>query len=1284
MSLNGLDSPDIVQTFTTAISEPAGWFLLKYVSRDTVELLGSGASGILEARSCMASYEEKSPLYGLIMFRRKRVVIKYVPEGTSRLLQARTTVHFQDVVEKYSPYDALLDISSIDGLSDTNLAATFPLHAGSAGVSANPLDEITEDAEEPSSPPPRPATASPAPSKMSRKAALDRMAAYKRSIPIVPKMPQTDNTAPTTATPEATEAVPAAEVERELDPSPAPDLHDRPEIVVQELEQVTDQTAEQASISTEPTLETSQLDPTETIGSESISERASSPSPYDPIHANPDARPDSAVLKDIEFFDYRPKIKLAPRPVQLLDRKKSSQMPLLTKRATATLPARVQIRRVLADAAAPADLAAPAARTMEEATQEPSVPPNDAPAKPQPLLAALMDAPEEPTQLSPQTQSRPPSEASFRTGRMLRPKTPLTPEKQRLMKAVEMRRKHLRQSRSASASQSPANSAREIPTSGTPTASVAGDQKPETEGSEDVFHDSRASFSNQSAKKSDSGVEMGSEAVQDPTAKDNIKEESIEDNKDTESELPDVTDALQTTEDGVVDTLPGEVKSDPAPESQGQAEQEKSPAMDPESDKANADASTDVPSKKLLDERAQTEDAQPQDPEDDASLEDPILGATQASDEESTPPAVQTQTTSFLEAADSARDGSLASNDEVGQTAMYDDSISTQDDGKIQEGFLDTASEKSGVRNTWLSDATELQERSSSPESTHRLESTPQRQKRRGIVAPITIPLSSSQAVRDGSLDEDDFEYFDDATVHEAKSLSVVRSPATPVVSRKHSGFSMVSSSPTMRPATPSEKPPLERTKTSPLVETTSSRDLSVDDSRASMRRVKSSTATLQPDSAELVSTTRKGQIGSGISQRIAKLAESRSPHSSPLPSPKALPTPPSSSGGRFAKNLFSDRPASAAASHPDFIKGRLRSIGMMSGSREPPKAASTPQNESNAYYTVHTDPNTRRQSVSVTTKIVRPTTRTYNEAPADLETPSVTFDSDTENRRPSVPPSPPARRERSIASTVSRRSMDSAKFKRFSFSRAKSADSRLDSTAGSIASGIAPPRPPSPIKADPPSPSKRNRTSRFFKRMSNLSTVSRKRQTKTDMAPPALPIPEFASPSLPSPYTPDKPLPSEPAFSLADIEPSLSPGMMDSTSPLPSIRIGDVNAQFPGSGLWKRRFVEIDGSGMLVFSLNDKSSHSTRYGGGNVPMSLFNGTGRQQMQGTKAWHMREVARVFVPHLDDMELAHSVVLELEGEEGEVVVACEDGRGQGEVLNVLLKYHQAWSAAGASS
>lgn len=64
-------------------------FLLKYASRDSVEVLARGTGGAADARGAVAQYDEKSPLYGFLLYRRRKVLIKYTPEGTSRLLQGR-------------------------------------------------------------------------------------------------------------------------------------------------------------------------------------------------------------------------------------------------------------------------------------------------------------------------------------------------------------------------------------------------------------------------------------------------------------------------------------------------------------------------------------------------------------------------------------------------------------------------------------------------------------------------------------------------------------------------------------------------------------------------------------------------------------------------------------------------------------------------------------------------------------------------------------------------------------------------------------------------------------------------------------------------------------------------------------------------------------------------------------------------------------------------------------------------------------------------------------------
>jgi hypothetical protein len=68
-------------------TDDANRFLLKYVARDEIDLLGRGNGGIVEIRNAIAQYEEPSPLFGFLRYRRRNVLIKYVPEECSRLVQ---------------------------------------------------------------------------------------------------------------------------------------------------------------------------------------------------------------------------------------------------------------------------------------------------------------------------------------------------------------------------------------------------------------------------------------------------------------------------------------------------------------------------------------------------------------------------------------------------------------------------------------------------------------------------------------------------------------------------------------------------------------------------------------------------------------------------------------------------------------------------------------------------------------------------------------------------------------------------------------------------------------------------------------------------------------------------------------------------------------------------------------------------------------------------------------------------------------------------------------------
>ncbi|ORY68492.1 uncharacterized protein BCR38DRAFT_334533 [Pseudomassariella vexata] len=155
MSLNGLDHATIREAHEAAAAEPGGWFLLKYASRDEIDVYTRGSGGIVEIRNAIAKYEEQSPLYGFLKYRRRNVILKYQPESCSRLVQARAAVHFNAVCDRFSPYDTTFEMAEAKDLKDTKLSAACSLHTQSGSTSSSTsslrrrrLMEITEEEEE--------------------------------------------------------------------------------------------------------------------------------------------------------------------------------------------------------------------------------------------------------------------------------------------------------------------------------------------------------------------------------------------------------------------------------------------------------------------------------------------------------------------------------------------------------------------------------------------------------------------------------------------------------------------------------------------------------------------------------------------------------------------------------------------------------------------------------------------------------------------------------------------------------------------------------------------------------------------------------------------------------------------------------------------------------------------------------------------------------------------------------------------------------------------------------
>jgi hypothetical protein len=94
MSLSGLDDPAIEAVYSAAVND-GQWFWLKYTARDELALLAHGSDGVEAMRNTAQLHAEKnhgripSPLFGLIVFKRRKLLVKLILEDSSRLIQGR-------------------------------------------------------------------------------------------------------------------------------------------------------------------------------------------------------------------------------------------------------------------------------------------------------------------------------------------------------------------------------------------------------------------------------------------------------------------------------------------------------------------------------------------------------------------------------------------------------------------------------------------------------------------------------------------------------------------------------------------------------------------------------------------------------------------------------------------------------------------------------------------------------------------------------------------------------------------------------------------------------------------------------------------------------------------------------------------------------------------------------------------------------------------------------------------------------------------------------------------
>ncbi|KAJ9308283.1 hypothetical protein DTO280E4_7821 [Paecilomyces variotii] len=385
MSLNGLDDPAVIEAYQTALTEAGGWLLLKYVGRDEISLLGRGSGGVTEIRGIMEGYEENSPLYGFLQYRRRKVILRYMPEGMSRLLQARTTVQFQSFLDKFSPHDTVFALAAASELTESALSSACLLHAASGSMPSSTsslrhrrLMEITEDAEENGI------------NKEEASTQSDDTAAEKRSL-------YSQQSEATAVPPRIADGSPQAD--HTSPGSKADEGHRRPSVA---SEHHSERSLPQRHLL------------------EQLSEHN-----YEPRQSSQSTRPS---FQDLDSGLYRPKVKLGPRPSMDVNGRPRTAGTLSRERDTrpvAALPAGVRpssVRRTNA----PRPKSQPGSTSMLSTSAHGGVPAVPPLLVPPPSLNIARP------QLSPGARSLTGSTSSG-----------IAPEKERLMKALELRKKQM-------------------------------------------------------------------------------------------------------------------------------------------------------------------------------------------------------------------------------------------------------------------------------------------------------------------------------------------------------------------------------------------------------------------------------------------------------------------------------------------------------------------------------------------------------------------------------------------------------------------------------------------------------------------------------------------------------------------------------------------------------------------------------------------------------------------------------------------------------------------------
>lgn len=418
-------------------------------------------------------------------------------------------------------------------------------------------------------------------------------------------------------------------------------------------------------------------------------------------------------------------------------------------------------------------------------------------------------------------------------------------------------------------------------------------------------------------------------------------------------------------------------------------------------------------------------------------------------------------------------------------------------------------------------------------------ETTDLAKRRRGLVEPLHIDVETRRNSEAGSLSDNDFlEELQSATFHNAKEMVVSKSPG-PSASFFPPGFER-SESADSRSRSPIKKISIPNGMSQ--TDSTSVYQMDVSPELVQQKRSGKSSGSVSPIDRNSPVASLKRNVSSGITKRIQALNElsNREPSAVPVHIPtRALSPDPA------PVFLANDRRPNIRSPHSRTGSSyRLRPSADRAGSF--PNGTQAP--EIPHVWNTSQDTTSNRDSVSVKARIVRPTTAGSIEKSADNTNDLHESQIEINHSRgvstptsvsqtflppmPAIPTNPPSPDHRSLHS-----------LRRKSFGRSKaSTPGPTPANTEDVRSGAA-----SIASTDESSGS---RTSRFFKRMSNFgSTSSKRRSIINPVAPTAVASPPATETSASRNASVANTAPSTPAI--------------DRDTP-PAVQVGDLNVQFP------------------------------------------------------------------------------------------------------------------------